>query len=525
MYPRSFTILIILLALFNLSVTASADCTTDLQDAWTHAVVESCSNVGVFSVGGFYDGSWEKLSFNYPQPWRGSFITVSVNGTYYSNSVNPRDAEFMDDYVTQAPTLAGDSIVVKWMLPEKLLVTQYFSLIGNGSLIKIELENIGENQLDVGVRLHLDTMLGLNDGAPIYLPGVGLKSTEAEYESTELGFEYWKAYNRPEEPTIVATGLIDPKRGLTYPSKVAIADWKKSKDTAWDYTLDESRSIAGDSAVLLYYTIGMVEPGESKTVLTGYGNSEPVLPPEAGLFGLTELMVDRVSGAYCVGQEIRFRADVLSAVPSSRGQVRLEVFESKNNIVYNKTQSTKLLGKNEVETLEFNWTTPYLIEKEYYTVKALLIDSQGKVINSRERKSLFVVDPDACKGPFGLTWLVFILLALVLVVLLILLFILIVFHMHGSIGVHKSKEGDKVVVKIINKTNRDLTGCVVEDSIPLGAEVDVTTIHIHRKGNKLVWDLGLLESGKTAVLEYAVKGVHVLPKAKLRWDGGVVSSN
>jgi len=166
------------------SQAASESCEISLQDGskGMHVIVEKCLDVGTFSLGGIYNGGWEKLSYYYPHPWIGSYISVKLGDVVYSTSREPKGASQMDELVAFPPQRQADKIVTDWLTPEKVGITQTFELKQNTSSMKIIVSNGGDTPIDAGVRIHLDTLLGENDGAPIYIPGDGLKTRECVYE-------------------------------------------------------------------------------------------------------------------------------------------------------------------------------------------------------------------------------------------------------------------------------------------------------------------------------------------------------
>jgi len=247
---------LVLTTLLAISALAVGEyyCGTGIKDPskGMDVLVENCSNIGTFSIGGIYDGRWERLTYNYPMPWRGTFISVKVGNKVYSNSIQPKDKISLDDYVVQYPKVSDNKIKTRWRLPENLIVEQTVEVLENNARIRVKVVNDNSNSLTAGVRLHLDTMLGDNDGAPIYIYGEGLQSYEKEYSG--LSFKYWDVYDREENPEIVSTGAIQ-NEDLTYttPSKLILANWKRSMRSSWDYDVDSSIPITRDSAVILYY--------------------------------------------------------------------------------------------------------------------------------------------------------------------------------------------------------------------------------------------------------------------------------
>ncbi len=517
----------VFLAILTLSLTlcaAAQDCQTGLKDEskGMDAVMATCSNVGVFSLGGKYNGQWEILTYYYPAPWEGTYFTINVDGKYYVNSVDPRDGIRMDQYLTVPPTVDGSRLYAGWTLPEGVSVVESVELVDNSSLIHITIKNQNaDKSVSAGARIHLDTMLGDNDGAPIYIPGDGLIETEKEYSGGSLDFKYWKAYNRADSPNIVSTGILQDVK-LTYPDKLLISDWKQSTRTAWDYTANGSKSILGDSAVILYYYPMNLGPGEMREIVTGYGSGEPVL---RNISQITEITLNNLTGRYCMGDIVGMKVDVGTRI-DLEGFLKVSINNSLGEMVYSERTATGIIKAESVKSIEYRYRIPLNASQDQFTITAELQDAQGNVLDTRN--SGFSVDPVKCgktethvtESPQGPNWFLIVLAVIIIIGALI----FIASRKKGELLFKKMKTGDRVVVSIVNNTEHDITGGVIEDRFAEGAELDIQTLNVRRRGTNLTLHVGILKSGDKASLEYRIKGVETVPKAKFRWDCGEMAS-
>lgn len=502
---------IVLIFLLPNAISADNSCILDLKDETKgiHAVVETCKNIGTFSIGGLYNENWEKLTYFYPSPWEGTFLTITVNDNIYSNSANPDKKILMDPYVAGS-SVAGNKISTKWMLPEKIFVEQILEITKDGVLIHVKTTNENANTADVGLRLHIDTMLGDNDGAPIYVPGDGLKTTEKEYSGSALNFKYWKAYNRQDDPTIIATGILGEK--LTYPDKIIIANWKKSMHSSWTYEINPEVMITGDSAVILYYNEKPLTENSIREVTTIYGIGEPILPTLIP-FGIADILAGRMAGSYCPNEVLELGIDIANngRNPDS-GLVKIKIEDKNKVVVYSGSKETGTVNPDSVQSIKFDWIIPENISG------SLVVTAQLFKENPIDEKSLLLnVDPSQCipeKKEINLLFLA-ILAVLILLILLILIYLQI-----GGVEIRKIREGDTVRVTVINKGRKEINNCIIEDRILGNEEIHVRTIGVQRIGDKLTMNAGRLKPGESATLEYTVKGINVLPRAKVRWDGG-----
>jgi len=535
-------ILTVLLAISALGV-GEYYCDVEIKDPvkGIDVLVEDCSNIGTFSIGGIYDGQWERLTYNYPMPWRGTFISVKVGDKIYSNSVQPKGKISLDEYVVQYPRVEGNAIITRWELPENLALEQKIEVLDNIARIRIKVTNSDSSSLSAGVRLHLDTMLGYNDGPPIYIYGEGLQSYEKEYLESEMGFKYWEAYDLEENPDIVSTGAIK-NEDLTYtaPSSLILANWKTSMRSAWDYSADNSIPITGDSAVIMYYPEELLLPGESREVVFGYGRGEgaketepvttiPTTVPETGspttLPVSNELVISSVvadrQDSYCPGDSVTIGVNLENGNEENSGTIKVEIKDNEGKTLFIERKETGVLNPGWAGAVRFTWEAVDVGLKDF-TVTATLHDSENR---ETDRKTATIrIDRLSCPqeaiamNPFFLG----LLLALILIVLA---YIIYTKMPHGRVELKKLKEGELSKIVVWNKTNHVIRKCVLHDKLVKGAEVSVSTINVHRHGNSLTWNLGSLKSGEKAVLEYTIKGANVLPKATLSWEGGEVESS
>jgi hypothetical protein len=507
--------LVLLSILFAQAVTAE-DCAVNLQDAekGVHAVMENCKNVGTFSLGGLYNGQWEKLTYFYPQPWAGTFITIKVADRYYTNSIDPKDGIRMDQFLKESPTVQGNKLLVRWMLPEQISVEESIEPIKNSTILHLTIKNENPYQTyEVGARIHLDTMLGDNDGAPIYVPGDGLKVSEKEYSGKDLTFKYWKAYNRQDVPNIVSTGLLYGE--LTYPDKLVIANWKQSKQTVWDYQTNEEKSVLGDSAVLLYFNPLPLAGGETREIITGYGSGEPVLNK---LSEITEIVLNNINGQYCMGEDVNVKVDTGSRM-DVEGSLALKIRDKAGDTVYSKNLPALVIRAESVKSSEFTYTIPDNVSSEEYTIDAKLYNAQGSLLDEKETK--FTVDAKKCgitstEPPQGPNWL---LIGLMLIIIIVII-VFIASRRKGEIVVTKIKEGHRVTVSVYNNSDHDIKKGVIEDRIIEGAEVDIHTLNVRRRGTRLSLDVGTMKPGHKVSMEYDIKNVNVVPRALFKWDVG-----
>jgi len=403
---RPVSIRLMIISILILSDFAIAGyCSEELMDVekGAHVVVGECRNIGTFSLGGYYDGIWERLTYFYPDPWEGTFLSIYVNGRIYSNSANPTSvrldrSNLMDLYVEKPPHRIDNKISTRWRLPENVVVEEIFELMENGTRIYIKITNRNYRSITVGARLNIDTMLGENDGAPIYIPGDGLRSDETEYHGSDLNFRYWKAYNKEENATVIASGVLYGE-GLTYPDKFLVTDWKRSMYSSWDYEIDPERTILGDSSVLIYYNPRVLKPNETRAIVTMYKNGGPVLPFSKGPLGIADIVSDDVRGEYVPGKNVTMSVDVVTRDIENDTNLFIEVVDREGNTIYTYNTTEDFLEPDTVTPVRFNLEVPerFTTNDSFEVIASIFSD--GKRIDQK-RKRFSIVQSE--KGSFRL---------------------------------------------------------------------------------------------------------------------------
>ncbi|VVB50586.1 Uncharacterised protein [uncultured archaeon] len=525
MWKTALTLLILLPHAYADEPTCNLHVTIPGQQ--TDFILQKCENIGTFSLGGLYNGSWEPLTYRYPDSWPGTFITLYVDGTAFTTSKQPRDGIPLDEYAAQKPEKTNNSATTLWLVPGEITLTQTLTLKNTTVYITLTANNTDNKPHTTAFRIHYDTMLGANDGAPIYVPTEGLLTTEKEIQITSTPVEYWKAYNRPESPTIVAGGFLDKKRGATTPQSIVVADWKKSKNTAWDYAVTPGHPITGDSALILYYSKKTLQPGKDNTITAAYGSQDPLVAekPAEGKPSLlvTYLAVDNANNTYCSGANATVYVDVLNAGAPTDANVTLTI-NSPNRTYYNNTMPVTI-QTDQVRTLRYTFTIPE--NATYDIVSATVRVSVAEARVNKTYQGAFIVGGTVCPQPVEIPVTS---LALILLFTLILLFVLLVlavilgFIPGGEVSVEKTKKGNRVHIRILNGTRKPITNCVLTDPLPHGAEVNVPTLNVRRTESQLEIEIGTLHPGQTAILEYTIKGADVIPKARLKFDQGEIES-
>ncbi|CAK0773980.1 exported hypothetical protein [Gammaproteobacteria bacterium] len=262
------------------------------------SAVTNALDVAVTQSGNFTCGvsNGPILLYGHPHPWS-SGTTIRVDGLDHYNF----NRSTFGNEVTPPTNIDSVTNQGVWDIGDVRLV-QTLKIVkgGSGNLdtlkISYRLTNRGSSNHSAGVRILLDTMLGQNDGAPFRVPAVG----EVTYERELIGSSvpmYWEAFEDLTNPSsLKARGTLVENGSL--PDRLVFAYWRHAYGSQWDYAIDPSVLVTGDSSVMMYWNPITLSPGQSVTRTTYYGLSDVSTQPggEVALSTLPELSL--VNGSY-----------------------------------------------------------------------------------------------------------------------------------------------------------------------------------------------------------------------------------
>ena len=184
-----------------------------------------------------------------------SYTTLDTSGLGLSPS------EFYDSLFS--PTFWGSHLVTRCDTSGTILI-QYI------------VENPDAVAHDVGILLEMDTMIGINDAAPL-ATSFGYAATEQQFLASEgtMPDVWYAGENDPPwgPDDLVAQGILSGMLEATTPDRFLVGSWPSFNDVTWDYT--PSYSSYFDSAVLIYWFPRTIPPGGSFVFNTYYGLKLP----------------------------------------------------------------------------------------------------------------------------------------------------------------------------------------------------------------------------------------------------------
>jgi len=181
--------------------------------------------------------------------------------------------------------------------PRKVTVTQEVVLTRGAqsgkldtAMVRYTLANKAKTKQKVGLRFMLDTLIGGNDGVPFVLPErADLVTTGALVGAKTKNLpDYVQAFERPDfknPGTVAHLGVRVSAHIATVepPDSLLFSHWPGS-DAPWTYPI---QNMGTDSAIGLYWTEAVVEPGAERRVGFTYGLAKVVSGKSGGKLGLT----------------------------------------------------------------------------------------------------------------------------------------------------------------------------------------------------------------------------------------------
>jgi hypothetical protein len=228
------------------------------------------------------DDDDKPLIYGHPKPWT-SYTTLRIADQNYvfGKATKTRPGKKLPGGEIIAPPQLVDNQITMKCKYGSIIVEQILDLThspSTGALdtarIKYVIQNSGTAPTEVGLRTTFDTLVGANDGAPFRF---------GEHEITaETGFDrqefpdFWQAFDSLDQPSVIAQGTL--KGGdVTSPDRMAFVNWGKAADYPWDLPLESGANFIRsgedelDSAVVMWWSPRVVEPGGSQTIIIYYG--------------------------------------------------------------------------------------------------------------------------------------------------------------------------------------------------------------------------------------------------------------
>ncbi|WP_028973546.1 hypothetical protein [Spirochaeta cellobiosiphila] len=235
-------------------------------------------------------------SFFFADDPRTSFFSLRENDkSYVLGKGNAFD-------INVSKTASG--VKVAYQNPFYLIIVDYIFIVSkntmtaNGLEIDVNIKNISERSAKVGLLFLIDTYLGEKGDHFNLSAGQTIKN---ERVFTNDMPPFWISRGNKNPGLMVMTNAIS---GVTQPSRLVFANWKRLEENLWSFEADPSRDFNlppysfNDSAVAQIYEDKIMTPQEERKIkiLLGIQNNEGFnLNQGASLSPVSEILTDSSS--------------------------------------------------------------------------------------------------------------------------------------------------------------------------------------------------------------------------------------
>jgi hypothetical protein len=247
-----------------------------------HILASRYFEVGISPTGRFTFGLRKEeqvfdLLFGHPNEFQidgigTSITTIQIDEKYYLFHTL-RELKVSED------KLRGE-VVFQGKVPEREIEViqkiQIFDRERDVIHLIYEIKNNESKPIQAGIRVMLDTYAGHNDGVPFVLPG-NLHSQKVFFDKevlfTPSSSSTWENFDTENKGWVYLRNQMIGNQ-LNPPDRVILANWGKAISSVWDYELDETSLVTGDSAVISYWNPRQIGAGKNYRIATQYSYYE-----------------------------------------------------------------------------------------------------------------------------------------------------------------------------------------------------------------------------------------------------------
>ncbi len=188
------------------------------------------------------------------------------------------------------------------------------SALADGFRIGLEIENISEREVSLGLRYLIDTWLGEKSGVHFITD----KRPKIAEETVILPASEDSWVGTPGERASFMIEFAGP--GIDRPDKVMLANWKRLSDVPWSFDVNPQRGFTlvpysiNDSAVALYWEPAAVARGATRKVSFAMGSlNEKGYPASSDKTATDAIFASTVLGASPPDAATSMAADLVAA--------------------------------------------------------------------------------------------------------------------------------------------------------------------------------------------------------------------
>jgi hypothetical protein len=204
-----------------------------------------------------------------------SQTSLKIDGKYYNYHLNREEPVFHADPHAVSCIKTIDDISINQTI---CLGLNPESNLTNIFRIQYSLSNQSRKPKRVSLKILLDTWAGSNDGVPFRILKFNEESIpedkeivmrEKELEPKKI--DYWETYEtKTTKLSMICFGKMLSECSPR-PDKVQFVKWTKGFQEKFDIAIDTNESITGDSAVAIYWTNHLIQPGKTRFFEFVYG--------------------------------------------------------------------------------------------------------------------------------------------------------------------------------------------------------------------------------------------------------------
>ena len=196
-------------------------------------------------------------------------------------------------------------------------ITSVTASLADAVVVTVSVTNRSERPTSVGVRYLLDTELAEDGNTHFTTPSDGSYTREVELAPSESDW-YWRSPSPDHEGVGLQQTVYGT--GVTVPARIVFANWKRLNESSWDYEVERRRNFnllpysINDSAAAVYYDPEALSPGESREIVSVFGNVSDggYVLRDRGESGLSRVFQQVVSDASNEAAEASVRADLIA---------------------------------------------------------------------------------------------------------------------------------------------------------------------------------------------------------------------
>jgi hypothetical protein len=196
-------------------------------------------------------------------------------------------------------------------------ITSVSASLADAVVVRLLITNTSERATTVGARYIFDTELGEDGNTHFQTPQQDAYTREAEIEPSQSTW-YWRSPSSELEGVGFQQTVFGS--GVTSPSRIVFANWKRLNESSWEYEVERRRNFnllpysINDSAAAVYYAPEPLNPGETREITSVFGNQSNggYVLRARGETGISRVFQQVVSDDDSEATEASVRADLIA---------------------------------------------------------------------------------------------------------------------------------------------------------------------------------------------------------------------